>query len=533
MFSEKNVYPKSCSWGYGVLIFLFLMGIMAGCSSSRMPESDKLYSSREEPQDSVMAESPSVQSEAPSNPLSVSAAQPIPNAFYSPADREVVLRYAEKGENDSENLDQVLKLVQRAEQLSSAERTMEDYLILSAHYWFKGDTNQVVQYANQGIMSKSDNPRVKAHMFIYLGYTYESKSPTMARSYFKQAAQIDPDFYKGHYESGRILFLDKKYSEARAHLKDALKSNPESADVYGKLGQMFYGMDQYEEAAESLKKALAMSPQTHWIYLQLGDTYFYGLKEREEGGRYYQQAVSKSGSDPAAHFSLALYYRYKNEYKKAAEQLQQAITLDFRNTRYKRELEDMNSEKQEIAKGIQKYQQAIMKNPEDPNPVTQLGRFYQRWGKFEQAEEQYKKAVQLASIVKIPEAPVANPDSDQPVAPPIKEPSKVPEYANHLGWFYLSDKKYVQAEKAFKTALKVDPKYTEAQFGLGKVYENLEQYDLAASYYTETVALDPKHEAAQERLTDLKQSEKLMAVGEVIKTPKKKTGKKSVMKVRK
>ena len=73
----------------------------------------------------------------------------------------------------------------------------------------------------------------------------------------------------------------------------------------------------------------------------------------------------------------------------------------------------MNSEKQEIAKGIQKYQQAIAKNPGDPNPVTQLGRFYQRWGKFEQAEEQYKKAVQLASIVKIPEAPVANPDSDQ------------------------------------------------------------------------------------------------------------------------
>jgi tetratricopeptide (TPR) repeat protein len=533
MFSEKNVYPKSCLWGYGVLILLLLMGITAGCSSSRAPESDKLYSSGEEPQESVMAKSPSVQSEAPSNQPSAGAAKSTPNSPYSPADREVVLRYAEKGENDSANLDQALKLVQRAEQLSSAERMMEDYLILSAHYWFKGDTNQVVQYANQGIMSKSDNPRVKAHMFIYLGYTYESKSPAMAQSYFKQAAQIDPDFYKGHYESGRILFLDRKYSEARAPLKKALNLNPESADIYGMLGQMLYGMDQYEEAAESLGKALAMSPQTHWIHLELGNTYFYGLKKREEGGRYYQQAVSKGGSDPAAHFGLALYYRYKNEYKKAAEHLKKAMKLDYRNLRYKRELEDMNSEKHEIAKGIQKYQQAIAKNPGDPDPVTQLGRFYQRWGKFEQAEEQYKKAVQLASIVKIPEAPVANPDSDQPAEPPVKEPSKVPEYANHLGWFYLNDKKYVQAEQAFKTALKIDPKYTEAQFGLGKAYESLKQYDLAASYYDKTVALDPKHEAAQERLTDLKQSEKLMPVGEVVKTPKKKTGKKSVMKVRK
>ncbi len=116
-------------------------------------------------------------------------------------------------------------------------------------------------------------------MFIYLGYTYESKSPTMARSYFKQAAQVDPDFYKGHYESGRIFFLEKKYSKAQAPLKQALNLNPESADVYGMLGQMFYGMDQYEEAAESLEKALAMSTQTHWIPLKLGDTYFYGLKK--------------------------------------------------------------------------------------------------------------------------------------------------------------------------------------------------------------------------------------------------------------
>jgi len=467
------------------------------------------------------------------NQSSAVAAKSIPNASYSSADREVVLRYAENGNNDSASLDPALKLVQRAETLSSTERTMEDYLVLAAHYWFKGDEKQVVQYANQGIMSKTDSPRVKAQMFIYLGYTYETKSPAMARSYFNQAAQMDPDFYKGHYESGRILFRDKKYSEAQVPLEKALNSNPESADVYGKLGQMFYGMDQYEKAAESLEKALAMSPETHWIHIQLGDTYFYGLKKREEGGRHYQLAVAKGDSDPEAYFGLANYHRYKNEYKKAAEYIQKAIHLDYKNPRYKRELEDINSEKQEIARGVQKYQRAIAQNPADPNPVTRLGRFYQRWGKFEQAEEQYKKAVQLASIVKIPEAPVVDPNSEKPAEPPVKEPSKVPEYANHLGWFYLSDKKFTQAEKAFQTALKVDPKYTEAQFGLGKVYESLKQYDLAASYYTETVALNPKHQEAQERLIDLKKSDKLMPVGEVIKTPKKKKVKKSVMKVKK
>ena len=191
MFSVKNVYPRTCSWGCGVLILLFLMGVIAGCSS-RSTESDKLYSSGEGSSESMADKDSLAPSKETSNQPSASIVKSIPNAPYTSADREVVLRYVEKGENDSANLEHALELVQRAEKLPSAERRMEDYLILAAHYWFKGDMKQVVQYANQGIMAKSDNPRVKAHMFIYLGYTNESKSPAIARSYFLQAAQMDP-----------------------------------------------------------------------------------------------------------------------------------------------------------------------------------------------------------------------------------------------------------------------------------------------------------------------------------------------------
>lgn len=540
MFSEKSIHPRLCLWGCGALTLLFLVGSMTACSS-RAPEPDKFYSSEEgiagSAEEAVASLSPEEFSKPAATPGTVIS---IPDPPYSQADREVVLRYVENGENDSANLDQALKLVQRAEQLSPEKRKMEDYLILAAHYWMKGDMKQVVQHANQGIMAKSDSQRVRAHMFIYLGYTYEDKSPTMARSYFRQAAQIDPDFYKGNYELGHSFFVKKEYSKAKAPLKEALDLNPESADVYGMLGQMFYKLDQYEEAAVSLEKALAMSPQTHWLYLKLGDTYFYGLKKRKEGGSYYQQAVSKSGSDPDAHFALALYYRYKDEYTKAEEHLEKAITLDHKNPKYNRELEDMRSERKEMAAGVQKYKQAIAQKPADPGPVSKLGRYYLRWGKYEKAEEQYVKAVQLAS--KAAEAPAAKPDpeaseakqdSEAPAEPPVKEPSRVPEHASNLGWFYFNDKKYAQAEKAFKTALKVDPKYIEAQFGMGRTYESMKQYDLAVSHYALTVSLKPEHEEAQERLTALKNSGKLAPVGELVETQEGETGKKSMMEVKK
>lgn len=545
MFSEKNVHSRSCLWGYGVLILLVLMGSMTGCSS-RAPESDKLYSSEEalpgSGTDRITSLPQAEPSNQPSSTHSSGQAGLIPQT-YSPADRVVVLKYAEKGESDSGNLDAALRLVQRAEQLSPSQRVMEDYLILAAHYRIKGDMNQVIQYANQGIMAKSDSKRVRAYMFIYLGYTYEGKSQTMARSYFKQAAQIDPDFYKGHYELGRIFFLKREYSKAQAPFKKALDANPENADIYGMLGQMFYGMDLYEDAADSLEKALAMSPQTPWIHLKLGDTYFYGLKQRKEGGRYYQQAVSKSDSDPGAHFGLALYYRYKSEYEKAEEQLQKAMALDYKNLKYKRELEDMRSEKVAMAQGILKQHQAIAENPDDPSQVAQLGRFYLRWGKYEQAEKQYITAVKLASKVsekpvakgnsEDPDEPSADGDSEDTDEPVAQEPSRVPEYASNLGWFYFKDLKYEKAEKAFKSAVKIDPKYTEALFGLGRAYENLKQYELAASHYAQTVASDPEHKEAQDHLAALKESGKLVPVVEVDMKPGVATDKQTVEEVKK
>ena len=525
MFAEKSVRPGLCVSGIGIFIFLILVGSMFGCSS-RAPETGKLHNSGEGASDS----SDSLASVKPSSQPSGST-NVTPKGPYSPMDRAVILRYVEKGESDAANLSRALKLVQRAEQLSHAERTMEDYLVLAAHYWFKGDTQKVVQHANQGVMAKSDSKRVKAHMFIYLGYTYKKKSTTMAGSYFKQAVQIDPELYKGHYELGRISFEKKEYPAAKVALKKAFDLNPKDADVYGMLGQMFYGLDLYEEAVESLEKALEMSPQTHWIHLKLADTFFYGLREREEAGRHYLQAAEKSDSDPDVHFGVALYHRYKSEYIKAEKHLQKAMTLDEENPKYKRELDDMLSEKNEMKPVIQKYKQAIEKNLGDPKPVAQLAGYYLRWRKYNKAEEQYQKAVQVASIV--PVVPVVKKDSDKPVDPVAQEPSKVPEYANSLGWFYFNDKKYDHAEEAFKMAVKINSKHSPAQFGLGRAYEQLGQYNLAASQYAKAMALNPESEEVQEHLTRLRQSGKLNPVGEMVKTEEGETGKTPVLEVKK
>ena len=52
-----------------------------------------------------------------------------------------------------------------------------------------------------------------------------------------------------------------------------------------------------------------------------------------------------------------------------------------------------------------------------------------------------------------------------------------------LGHIYYLQKKYDQAEKEFKKTLKIDPRYSQAQNYLGKVYERTGQFDKAILAY--------------------------------------------------
>jgi tetratricopeptide (TPR) repeat protein len=75
--------------------------------------------------------------------------------------------------------------------------------------------------------------------------------------------------------------------------------------------------------------------------------------------------------------------------------------------------------------------------------------------------------------------------------------------------------------------------FLPAQFGLGRTYENLEQYDLAASHYSQAAALDPENQEAQKRLDALEGSGKLNPVGEMVETQEGETGKQPAIEVKK
>ncbi len=60
-----------------------------------------------------------------------------------------------------------------------------------------------------------------------------------------------------------------------------------------------------------------------------------------------------------------------------------------------------------------------------------------------------------------------------------------------LGW-YFNQKNYAEAERCYKVAITLDPKYVAPWNNLGAIYDYQRKYEDAERCYKEAIALDPK-----------------------------------------
>jgi len=118
----------------------------------------------------------------------------------------------------------------------------------------------------------------------------------------------------------------------------------------------------------------------------------------------------------------------------------------------------------------QLYKKALELNPKSDIACAGLGKLYRDQGKFSEAEQLYKKALEL------------NPKSD--IA-----------YAG-LGKLYRDQGKFSEAELSYKKAIELNPKSDIAYAGLGKLYKDHGKLFEAEQSFKKTLELNPKNDTA-------------------------------------
>lgn len=328
-----------------------------------------------------------------------------------------------------------------------------------------------------------------------------------------QGASAAPNDAAKVIELGLVLEAHDQHAAASVAFRRAAALDPSNPDTPYLLGVALAADGKYAEAIEPLRRALASAPRTAAIRLKLADTLLAG-GDADAARREYRALVdadaklaaahyglgrASTGHDAAASFAraLELFPRYgaaqfalATEYRRAGRTVEAAQLLQ----NYQRDkmvtppVEDAAMEKVyarnvsstglirrgqileregDLAGALAVHQQVVKKSPKLDQAWVNLISLYARSGQPLQAEEAFRRAVELA-------------------------PNRADAYYN-FGVFCVNAERWADARKMFEKAVALDPGNPETLYNLGVVVERTGALARARALFQRALALKPHY----------------------------------------
>ncbi len=279
---------------------------------------------------------------------------------------------------------------------------------------------------------------------------YEQENQDEAVKVWEEGLKIDSSRPDGYQAIGLMALEKGDYEAAISHWRKALEAEPNWPGTRRAIGLALMHMGQIADAVPELEEDLRLSPQSAQTHFLLGDASFQ-LGKLEEAKRHYESAIQFNPLFSSAHYGLfktlmrlgqkeaaqeplnrfkelkagerkakregeeayddmiaqrralartydragMIYGSYGRE-DRTAVHFRVAAKLDAINADCRFHLGILHEKRGEIEDAIRMYQETSRLRPEDFRPYLSLGGLYTREGKYPEAEENFKKAMQFS-----------------------------------------------------------------------------------------------------------------------------------------
>jgi len=207
-------------------------------------------------------------------------------------------------------------------------------------------------------------------------------------------------------------------------------ASPAAAQI-GATGIELFNKKNYAAAEAAFRQALAAEPNNALHNYYLGATLLWQLKYAE-GETYLRKAVALAPGNAVLRKDLANTLYYQQKYSQAEEELRTAVRLE---------------------PGVAAYQ-------------VQLGNLLYHWRKFSESEKAFIEAVRLEPDNAAYQKALATVQAAMKTAPASVSSEAV--LHNNMGNALFEQRKYAEAEKEFREALRVDANNSEYINNLAK-----------------------------------------------------------------
>ncbi len=274
------------------------------------------------------------------------------------------------------------------------------------------------------------------------------------------------DSQSNHIDEGVLHRAIDQYKQITAQ-------DPKDVDSLIMLGRLLKLTQNTAEAENAFQKALDQDPDNEDAISGLAMIYADGGDPKRASALF--EKLTKKNPNPRAFAMLAASYEQMHDYALAANAYREALQLDPSRVEIKDRLAQDLALSDQLEDALKLYQEIVASNPQDPEPYLRMSQIYRQQKKFDLAQQAGDKAKAL------------DPDNldvryNQVLL--LEMEGKVPEAIVALKQILdqTAKKNYEQPEKANR-AMMLER--------LGRLYENVEEYDQAVDTFRQLATLDP------------------------------------------
>jgi tetratricopeptide (TPR) repeat protein len=303
-----------------------------------------------------------------------------------------------------------------------------------------------------------------------------------------------------------------KLPEAAAAWRAVTRQNPRDAAAFASLGVVLSKQQKYPEAASAYHKALALNPRLPGVQLNLGLAEFkrgnfsaaippfsavlagdpsnlqartllglsyYGLKRFPEAAKHLELAVAADPDNAEMRRVLAQSCLWAKQYACAQEQFREMLQRAPDSAVVHIFMGEALDGLDRTPEAISELQTAARLAPTEPNVHFGLGYLYWKSQKLDDAEQEFKAELaqdathaQAMAYLGDIEMKRGNAEGALPLlrkAVQLRSDLRIAHM--DLGTILAQQKQYPEAAAAFRRAVDLDPKQSDAHFRLANLYK--------------------------------------------------------------
>ncbi len=388
-------------------------------------------------------------------------------------------------------LENSLKAIEISPNSSLANRVISFY-----YYYLDPDYEKSKIYAKRATELDPKDAEAKMRYFIVLAKE-NSKLLSSENKELKEIFEMNPNLISTNFYLSKCFRKEKNYSKAHERLEKILEISPKNISIYSEISDIYFEEGKFKESLEELNKIDEIYPNHFQVQIYYAN-YFLKKSDYKKSLEYINIAKKlqpKSTIPLELHANILV--KEKN-YDSAIQNYLKCIELDSKKGKFYNSLGILLKLKNEFNSSVQYFKKGQLVDTKHIPLYENLGQIYFDGEKFDEANIQYQKLVELEpssfNYRLLADSDIALKKFDKGIfhyGKALELDTEEFMIYNEIGFAYIGKKDYTKASENFvKAKEKGNNEVKSYSFkGYGDISKKEKNIDKAIESYKKSIEL--------------------------------------------